>query len=156
MASGARAAGAADTGRTDTRADERTPAQWYCLIFGAVLLLAGLLGFVVDSQFDTGSSVNGDELLGFEVNGIHNLVHIASGLGLLAVAAKRETARLGAIIFGVVYGLVTLIGFIDGDTVLGLLPVNMADNVLHLGISALGIAAGLMSRDDRADARARA
>ncbi len=156
MASGARAAGAADTGRTSAHADERTPAQWYCLVFGAVLLLAGLVGFLFDSQFDTGGSVNGDELIILEVNGIHNLVHIASGIGLLAVAAKRETARLGALVFGVVYGLVTLIGFIDGDTVLGLIPVNMADNVLHLGISALGIAAGLMSRDDRADARSRA
>jgi hypothetical protein len=131
-------------GRTDRR--DRTPAQWYCLLFGATLLLVGLLGFIVDATFDTGSSINGDALLGFEVNGWHNLVHIASGLVLLAAANTAPTAKTVAIAFGVVYGLVALIGLIDGDTVFGLLPVNPADNILHIGISALGIIAGLMSR----------
>ena len=133
------------TTASGTRADERTPAQWYCLLVGATLLLVGIVGFFVDSGFDTGSNIQGDKLIAFEVNGIHNLVHLASGLVLLAVAGKRDTARLGAIGFGVVYGLVTIIGLIDGETVLGLIPVNGPDNVLHLVLSAVGIAAGLAS-----------
>ncbi len=44
-------------------------------------------------------------------------------------------------------------GFVDGNDVLGLIPVNAADNVLHLLIAALGIAAGLASREDPARAR---
>jgi hypothetical protein len=146
---GARAAGAREdraTGadRTDRR---RTPAQWYCLLAGLSLLLAGILGFIVDSAFDTGSNIDGDKLLGiFEVNGIHNLVHIASGLVLLAASAKRASAKTVAIAFGVVYGIVTIIGLIDGKTVLGLLPVNPADNVLHIALSALGLITGFMSR----------
>ena len=134
----------------DYASHERTPAQWYCLLVGAVLLLVGLLGFAVDSNFDTGSNIDGDKLIGFEVNGIHNLVHILSGLVLLAMHRRRDTAKTAALAFGVVYGLVAIIGLIDGDTVLGLLPVNPADNVLHIVLAAVGIAAALASRaDDR-------
>jgi hypothetical protein len=141
MSAGSRAA------RAD--AGERTPAQWYCLIFGATLLLVGIVGFFVDAGFDTGSSIDGDKLLGiFEVSGIHNLIHIASGAVLLAASPKRASARLVAIAFGVVYLLVTIIGFIQGDNVLGIIPVNTADNFLHVAISLLGIGAGLASSAD--------
>ena len=125
--------------------DRYTPAQIYSLVFGATLLLVGLLGVAADSSFDTGSGVSGDELVVFEVNGWHNLVHIASGLVGLALWRNPAMARSFALGFGLVYGLVTLLGFIDGNDVLGLLPVNAADNVLHLAISAAGILAGLAS-----------
>ena len=141
---GARGGRATGADRTDRR---RTPAQWYCLLGGIALLLAGILGFFADSAFDTGSNIDGDRLLGiFEVNGIHNLVHIASGALLLAASPKRASARTVAIAFGAVYGIVTIIGLIDGQTVLGLLPVNPADNVLHIALSALGLITGFMSR----------
>jgi hypothetical protein len=146
MASGAQAAGSRGTtsDRTDRR---RTPAQWYCLLAGLSLLLAGILGFIVDSSFDTGDGIQGGELLSiFEVNGIHNLIHLASGLVLLAASPKRASAKAVAIGFGLVYGIVTIIGLIDGETVLGLIPVNSADNVLHIALSALGLITGLMSR----------
>lgn len=152
MGTGAKAArsGAPGTRTTQsTRADARTPAQWYSLIFGATLLLVGLVGFAADAGFELGRDVEGSKLFGiFEVNGIHNLVHIASGALLLAASPKRASARAVAIGFGVVYLLVTIIGFIQGDTVLGLIPINSADNFLHLAIAGLGIAAGLMSSGD--------
>jgi hypothetical protein len=139
----------AGRGNAATKSDARTPAQWYCYIFGATLLLVGLIGFLADAGFDTGTDIDGDKLLGiFEVNGFHNLVHIASGAFLLALAPKRATARLAALAFGVVYLLVTIIGFIQGDNVLGIIPVNSADNFLHVAISLLGIAAGLASTAD--------
>ena len=123
----------------------KTPAQIYAMALGVVLLLVGILGFFADSSFDTGSNVQGGSLLGFEVNGIHNLVHIASGLVGLALMGKNSTARLYAFGFGAVYALVAIIGLIDGETVLGLIPVNGADNVLHLAIAATGILAGIAS-----------
>ena len=125
----------------------RTPAQWYCLLAGAALALAGLAGFIVDASFDVGDGVDGGSLLGFEVNGIHNLVHLASGALLLVASRERATARPVAIAFGATYGLVALIGLIDGDDVLGLLPINSADNVLHVGLALLGLVAGLVSRN---------
>ena len=124
---------------------DRTPAHLYALLFGATLLVVGLVGFAANSSFDTGAGVSGDELVVFEVNGWHNLVHIASGLVGLALWRNPATARSFALGFGLVYGLVTLLGFIDGNDVLGLLPVNAADNVLHLLIALIGVGAGLAS-----------
>jgi hypothetical protein len=118
-------------------------------VFGATLLIAGLLGFAYDATFDTGSNLNGSKLIGiFEVNGIHNLVHIASGALLLAFAPKRATAKAAALAFGAVYLIVTIIGIADGSDVLGLIPVNSADNLLHVAISGLAIASGLVSSGD--------
>lgn len=150
MATSATARG--DATRTS---DAKTPAQIFAYLAGAVLILVGIVGFVVDSTFDTGSAIDGDKLLGiFEVNGIHNLVHIATGLLLLAVAPKRATAKTGVLAFGVVYGLVTVIGLIDGETVLGLIPVNGADNVLHIALTAAALLAAFASRaDDDAHSR---
>jgi Domain of unknown function (DUF4383) len=140
----------ATSDRAITRDDQRTPAQWYCLLAGLSLLLAGVLGFISDSTFNTGDGVQGDLFIGFEVNAIHNLVHVASGLVLLAASPKRASARAVALGFGVVYGLVAIIGIIDGEDVLGLIPINAADNLLHVALAALGIISGLMSRaDDR-------
>lgn len=145
---------------TASRANERTPAQWYCYIFGATLLLVGIIGFFADAGFDVGTDIDGDKLLGiFEVSGIHNLIHLASGALLLATAPRRASARLAALGFGAVYLLVTIIGFIQGDTVLGIIPVNSADNVLHVLISVLAIGAGLASNaydDVRGSSPARA
>jgi hypothetical protein len=165
---GARAAGS--TGRrpsTDdsghAHADGRTPAQLYCLLGGLALLLAGLLGFLADATFDTSSTVDpeggnaggglqGDSFLGFEVNGWHNVVHLLSGIVLVAMAKTRRSAKTTAIAFGAVYGLVAIVGLIDGDDVLGFIPVNGPDNILHVALAALGIVAGVISRpkgDDR-------
>jgi Domain of unknown function (DUF4383) len=138
----------ASSGRAIARDDRRTPAQWYCLLAGLSLLLAGIFGFISDSSFDTGDGVQGDLFLGFEVNAIHNLVHVASGLVLLAASPKRASARAVALGFGLVYGVVAVIGLIDGSDVLGLIPVNSADNLLHIALAALGILTGLISRDD--------
>ena len=127
----------------------RTLAQWYCLLGGAALLLAGIVGFIADATFGTGDSLERGKLIVFDVNGWHNLVHIASGLLLLAAANAAPAARLTAITFGVVYGIVALIGLIDGSDVLGIIPINGADNILHLALAALGIVAGLQSRTFR-------
>jgi hypothetical protein len=40
---------------------------------GATLVFVGLLGFIAESAFDTGSGVDGENLIIFEVNGWHNL-----------------------------------------------------------------------------------
>ncbi len=136
-----------DTGHHEAR--RRSPAQWFCLLGGLALVLAGLLGFIADATFDTAASVDTDQLqgdgfLGFEVNGWHNVVHIATGLLLLVGAWQWALAKTVALVFGLAYGLVTIIGIIDGNDVLGIIPVNTADNILHLALSALGIIAGLL------------
>jgi hypothetical protein len=161
---GARAAGArGGNGHAGSRGRQGlTPAQWYCLLAGLALLLAGIFGFIADATFDTagssdpeggntGGALQGDSFLGFEVNGWHNIVHILSGLLLLSAFRKRGPAKTVALAFGLVYGLVAIIGLIDGNDVLGFIPVNPADNILHIALSALGIITGLMSRGDYRD-----
>ncbi len=126
----------------------------FAYLAGAALVLVGLIGFAVDTTFDTGSGIDGDRLIVFEVNGLHNLVHIAPGLLLLAVAPKRATARLGVIAFGVIYGIVTLIGLIDGETVLGLLPRQpRGQRSAHPAHVAALLAGFVSSDDDRHGAR---
>ena len=146
-----------DTASTNTGArGERAPAQLFALVAGATLVLAGAIGFAVDSSFDTGASVDGSSLIGFEVNGVHNLVHILSGLLLLAGAGRPGSARAVCLIFGLTYGAVTVIGLIDGHDVLGLFPVNAADNVLHIGLTLFALAFALMhghSRTPQVDRR---
>ena len=147
---GAHAAGsAAGTSRRHNRG--RTLAQWFCSIVGPVLLLVGILGLLADANFDAGHGVQGDGFLGFEVNGWHNLVHILSGLLLLSAFRRRGPAKTVALAFGLVYGLVAIIGLIDGNDVLGLFPVNPADNVLHILLSIGSLVAGFASPPDDLD-----
>lgn len=131
---------------------KKSPAQVYALTFGVTLLLVGILGFFYTADFSTGSATtepaNRDAVLGlFEVNGWHNVVHILSGLTGLALAGSWFGARLYALGFGAVYLLVAAIGFAvgDGESILGLVPINTADNWLHVAIATLGILAGIAS-----------
>ena len=124
----------------------RSPAQVFALVIGATLTVAGIVGFFYNADFGTGDGTERDAVLGIlDVNGWHNLVHIASGVVGLAVAGSYGGARAYALGLGVVYLLVTLLGFIagDGDEILNLIPVNTEGNFLHLLIGIAGIGAGL-------------
>ena len=121
----------------------RSPAQLYALIFGAVLTVAGIIGFFYNSTFTSNKSVHDDVFGILAVNGWHNVVHIATGaLGLLAVGYAARAYALG---LGVVYIAVAIWGFIigSGDSILSIVPVNTEDNVLHLLIGIAGIGAYL-------------
>jgi hypothetical protein len=125
--------------------DSASPARLYCTLVGAVLVIAGIIGFFYTAGFDTGvSGVAGDtdEVFGIlAVNGWHNVVHILLGLlGLLAAGYAAREYALGA---GLVYIILAIWGFADGDDViLGLVPLNNEDNFLHLILGLTGVAAG--------------
>ena len=125
----------------------KSPAQIYALTFGTTLVLAGILGFFYSADFSTGDTER-EALIGvFDVNGWHNVVHILSGLLGLALAGSWFGARLYAIGFGATYLVVSAIGFAvgDGESLLGLIPVNTADNWLHVAIAVLGLLAGVLT-----------
>jgi hypothetical protein len=121
-----------------------SPARLYALVFGGVLVAAGVIGFFYESTFTDDESVR-DAVFGIlDVNGWHNVVHIATGaLGLLAFAAGAYAARAYALGLGAVYIVVAIWGFIvgDGDSILSIVPVNTED-VLHLLIGVAGLGAG--------------
>ena len=53
-----------------------SPARLYCLLVGAVLVIAGIIGFFYEASFATGDSIRTDDVFGvLSVNGWHNLVH---------------------------------------------------------------------------------
>ena len=125
-------------------------AQRFAQIFGAVYLLVGILGFIPVAPFLVGNiptvigPFNGFELGIFAVNWLHNLAHIAIGAAGLASYRSHTAARSYSIGIGVAYLLLFVIGLIL-PTVFGLLPLNGADNVLHLVSGALALAIGLAS-----------
>ena len=126
--------------------DERSPAQVYALVIGLTLVVAGIAGFFYSASFSTGDGSERDAVLGIlDVNGWHNIVHIASGVVGLVLAGSYGGARAYALGLGVVYLLVTLLGFIagDGEEILNLIPVNTEDDFLHLLIGIAGVGGGL-------------
>jgi len=125
--------------------DARSPAQVFALVIGLTLVVAGILGFFYNASFDTGNGTERDAVLGIlDVNGWHNVVHIASGVLGLAVVGSYDGARWYAYGLGAVYLVVAALGFIagDGDEIFNLVPVNTEDNVLHLLIGIAGLGAG--------------
>ncbi len=110
-------------------------AKLYAQVLGIVLTVVGILGFIP-------ALAPNNNLLGiFAINPAHDVVHILSGVVGLAAGflASGRYARWYAGIFGVVYGLVTIIGFIQMTTVLGIIPVNLADNLLHTAIAVVSL-----------------
>jgi hypothetical protein len=147
----------------DRRRQRMTRAQVFCVVVGATLVAAGVLGFFYNGDFSTGSETthpeNRDAVLGIlDVNGWHNLVHLATGVLALAFAPSPSYARGYALVFGVTYLIVATIGFAvgDGDSIFNLIPVNTEDNVLHLLLGVAGIAAGGSGPDVPAPTTARA
>jgi hypothetical protein len=126
--------------------EERSPAEVYALVIGGTLVLAGILGFFYNASFGTGDGTERDAVLGIlDVNGWHNVVHIATGALGLAVAGSYSSARGYAIGLGAVYLLVAGLGFIagNGDEIFNLIPVNTEDNLLHVLLGIAGLGAGL-------------
>jgi hypothetical protein len=142
--------------RDDTYRDN-SPASLYAGLIGAVLLVAGIIGFFYSASFGSPGSV--DAVLGIlDVNAWHNLVHILSGVvGLLAYSAGARASRTYALVFGAVYLVVAIWGFIIGnhESILGFIPVNTEDNILHLILALLGLGAYAAS-DPVAEERTRA
>jgi hypothetical protein len=133
--------------------DASSPARLYCTLVGAVLVIAGIIGFFYEASFETGDALASDKVVGIlAVNGWHNLVHLAVGVILLAAAGSA--ARTAALGVGLLYLALAIWGFLavdDGNGVLiDLVPVNTEDNVLHLVLGLTGLGAGAATTETRA------
>ena len=111
------------------------------LIFGAVYVLVGVLGFlgdpiVADASHADMQSASGDLLGLFPINVLHNIVHLAIGAFLLWGATQHGRAVLSARVVGGVYLIVGLLGLVAPDT-FGLMPIGGNDVWLHLGTAAV-------------------
>jgi hypothetical protein len=99
------------------------------LAIGIIFTLVGIVGFFYSSTMTAAS------LFGFDVDLVHNIVHLVTGV-LGIIAAFTAYSVWYNRVFGIVYLLIALVGFIPQATMsgmfLGLMHVNMPDHFLHL------------------------
>ena len=130
-------------------------AKTVATILGIAFILAGLLGFIAPG------------LMGFHLSVAHNLVHLISGAAALyfGLAGTVAAARLFDIVFGVVYGLLGVAGFIAGGpgapsmsgmaadshllkVIPGVLELGTSDHLLHILLGIAFLVGGLLTRAD--------
>src|SRR3954468_21054931 len=130
----------------------RTAGQLAATVVAVVFLLVGVLGFVpgITTHHDQPSFAGHDSmamLLGvFMVSILHNVVHLLFGVAGLAAARTPRGAKLYLVVGGIVYLVLWLYGLlIDHGSDANFVPVNTADNWLHLGLGVGMIALGLLT-----------
>jgi hypothetical protein len=119
-------------------------AKTVATILGIGFLLVGILGFVAP------------DVMGMHLSMAHNLVHLISGALALWVglAGSYSAARSFCIFFGIVYGLLGVLGFVMGEpgpermlTVIpGQLMLGRMDHIVHIVLGAIFLIGGLISR----------
>ncbi|NIK58812.1 DUF4383 domain-containing protein [Kribbella shirazensis] len=130
-----------------------TTGQLAATVVAAVFLLVGVLGFIpgITTDYDTMTFAGHESealLIGvFQVSVLHNIVHLLFGVVGLAMARTFNGARTYLIGGGVVYLVLWIYGLlIDQASTANFVPLNTADNWLHLvlgvGMVALGLTVG--------------
>ena len=126
------------TALTPTGLRAWTPAQRFAAVFGVVYFLVGAAGFAI-TGVDDFTGMHHHTLLIFAVNPLHNVIHLVLGVVWLAAAPWHRAARATNLAFGVVLGLVTFLGFVDGMRMLGMSGLGDPDNFLHLATATLSL-----------------
>ncbi|MGE0218402.1 DUF4383 domain-containing protein [Mycolicibacterium sp.] len=139
--------------RSSARLNARGPLQLAALVVGVVFLVVGIAGFIPGitfhyDQLSFAGHHSSAMLLGiFAVSILHNIVHLLFGVAGIVMSRTATAARLYLIGGGVIYLILWLYGLvIDHDSAANFVPVNTADNWLHLalgiGMVGLGVALG--------------
>ncbi len=117
----------------------------FTLFFGSVIVLVTLTNFVPAAVITT----NGVKLLfGLFLVGLPLIVvHLATGVIGVIIAAFTKYARQYLRIFGSLFALLAIAGFIGGNTILGLFDINLADNLLHTAFALTLLGAGFGLKD---------
>lgn len=146
---------------TDARNDigyGATAIQKTAAVVGIVFLLVGIAGFIpgltqsVHALHGAGHD-SGAMLLGvFQVSVLHNIVHLLFGVAGIAAATRALPARHYLIWGGVIYLVLWVYGLLAASIPeLNFVPVNGADNWLHLGLGIGMVLLGvLVGRNRRA------
>ena len=117
-------------------------ARTLCKVGGFLFLIVGLAGFAMPT------------LMGFHLTPIHNVIHVLTGAFALYLgfSASYDAARTFCLIFGFVYLLLGVIGFLAPNIIATVIghpgPVTsadlMPDNVFHLLVGIVFLGVGLM------------
>lgn len=134
----------------------RSLVQITALVVGLVFLIVGILGFIPGVTTDYSSIAfaghhSDAKLLGlFQVSILHNVVHLLFGVAGVTMARMMSAARLYLIGGGAIYLVLWIYGLAVGqDTVANFVPINPADNWLHLGLGIAMIALGVATSRQR-------
>ncbi|MGH8893130.1 MAG: DUF4383 domain-containing protein [Actinomycetes bacterium] len=119
-----------------------SPNRLLATVFGAVYVLVGLLGFAI-TGFSGFAETEGETLIIFEVNPLHNIVHLAVGALLLAASRSVASAKAANTTVGGVYLLVGVLGLFLVGSDLNIIALNGADNVLHFASAIVLLGVGL-------------
>lgn len=137
-------------------AGSKARIQQAAMIVAATFALVGILGFIpgVTTNYDTMTFAGHHseaQLLGiFGVSVLHNLVHLAFGIAGFALARTWSGARNYLLGGGLIYLLLTVYGLaIDRHDEANFLPLDEADNWLHLFLGLGMIGLGLAFSRDR-------
>ena len=141
------------TDATAYRSMTATTLQTAATVVAGTFLLVGVLGFIpgvttdYDSMTFAGHESNAQLLGIFQVSILHNIVHLLFGIAGLVLATSWSGARAYLIAGGAIYMVLLIYGLaVDHGSSANFVPVNGADNWLHLvlgiGMLALGLALG--------------
>ena len=131
----------ASAGNTSTGA--RPWPQILALVFGAVYLLVGVVGFFVTGFDNVADNSQHEMLLFFMINPLHNVVHIVIGLAGLLLARTLAGARTYGWLLAVGYAAAFVYGLIAVGKSWDFLNINAADNVLHIITAVVGLVIAL-------------
>ena len=124
-------------------------AKQIATLLGAVFILVGLVGFF------------SHDLLGAHLSTTHNIIHLVSGAVALyfGLKATLAQAKLFCLIFGIVYGLLGVVGYFLGDPahdrlwkVMEGLELGRADHIIHILLGVVFLIGALMTKADASKA----
>lgn len=120
---------------TDMR---RTSGQIAAFTLGAVYLLIGIVGFFI-TGFDRFASNTDEAFLIFELNPLHNVLHIVPGVVWLAAARTARMAAAANLFLGATFAGLFFLGLFDAASWLSIDGPVAPDNWLHLATAAAGL-----------------
>jgi hypothetical protein len=121
----------------------RTVPEILGLAFGAIYLLVGIVGFFI-TGFDDFAGHTDETLLIFQINPLHNIVHILIGVAGLVLSRTLAGARTYGWLLAVGYGAAFIYGLLAVGEDWDFLNLNGADNVLHIATALVGLVIALM------------
>lgn len=123
------------------------------MIYGVVFLLVGVAGFIpgITTNYDTMQFAGHHSeamLMGiFQVSILHNVVHLLYGVVGVAVARSGIAAKHFLLWGGLVYLGLWLYGLlIDKDSAANFVPLNTANDWLHLVLGVTMVALSFLPR----------